>query len=120
MPASYYLLMKQDDEKLSALLKQWRDIEPPTNFEANVWRQIRVAATSPAVDTANWIDLIGRLLWQPAWSVVAIVVVALVVGVWGGVASVPRQTVGPTAELRFLSSGTLAGSYAQMTSKETQ
>src|ERR1700722_4019438 len=111
--------MKEDDEKLSALLKQWRDIEPPADFEANVWRQIRVAA-APAVDTVNWIDLIGQLLWRPAWSVLAAVVVALVVGVWGGIASVSRQIDRPTAELRFLSSGTLAGGYAQMPSKEAR
>jgi hypothetical protein len=119
LPLSYYQLMKQKDEKLSALLKQWRDIEPPTNFEANVWRQIRAAA-APAVETVSWIDLIGRLLWRPAWSVVAAMGVALIVGVWGGIASVPRQIGRPTAELRFLSTGTLAGSYVQMASKKTQ
>ncbi len=119
MPPTYYQLMNQEDDKLSALLKQWRDIDPPTNFEANVWRQIRVAA-APAVDPVNWIELIGRLLWQPAWSVVAAVVVALVVGIWGGITSVPRQINTPTAELQFLSSGSLAGSYAQMTSRETR
>lgn len=116
MPASYYQLMNQEDDKLSALLKHWRDIEPRGNFEANVWRQIRVAA-APAVDPVNWIDLIGRLLWQPAWSVVAAMVVALIVGVWGGIASVPRQADRPTTELQFLSWGTLVGSYAQMTSR---
>src|SRR6266481_1385226 len=58
LPPSYYQLMNQNDNRLSALLKQWRDIEPPPNFEANVWRQIRVAAV-PAVETANWIHLIG-------------------------------------------------------------
>jgi hypothetical protein len=119
LPPSYYQLMNQDDEKFSALLKQWRDVEPRANFEANVWRQIRVAA-APTVDTVNWIDLIGRLLWQPAGLVVAAMVVALIVGVWGGIASVPRQIDRPTAELRFLSSGTLAGSYAQMTSRKAQ
>jgi hypothetical protein len=116
LPVSYYWVMNQNDDKLSALLKRWRDIEPRGNFEANVWRQIR-AATEPTVETVNWIDLIGRLLWQPAWSVVAAMVVALIVGVWGGIASVPRQVDRPTAELRFLSPGTLAGSYTQMASK---
>ena len=119
MPPAYYQLMSQNDDKLSALLKQWRDIEPPGNLEANVWRQIRVAA-EPAVDTVNWIDVIGRLLWQPAWSVVAAMAVAVIIGVWGGIASVPRQIDRPKAELRFFSSGTLVGSYAQMTSKGAQ
>jgi hypothetical protein len=108
--------MNQNDDKLNALLKKWRDIEPRGNFEANVWRQIRTSA-EPAVESVNWIDLIGRLLWQPAWSVVAAMVVALIVGVWGGIASVPRPTDRPTAELQFLSPGTLAGSYTQMSSK---
>ena len=102
MPPAYYQLMKQSDDRLSALLKQWRDIEPAGNFEANVWRQIRTAA-EPAVETVNWIDVIGRLLWQPAWSVVAAMVVAVIAGVWGGIASVPRQIDRPTAEGRYLS-----------------
>ena len=117
MSASYYQLMNQNDDKLSALLKKWRDIEPRGNFESNVWRQIRTAA-EPAVETVNWIDLIGRLLWQPAWSVVAAMVVAVIVGVWGGIASVPRPIDRPTAELQFLSPGTLAGSYLQSSAKE--
>ena len=119
MSASYYWVMNQNDDRLRALLKQWREIEPRGNFEANVWRQIRLAA-EPTVETVNWIDLIGRLLWQPAWSVVAAMAVALVVGVWGGIASVPRPIDRPTAELQFLSPGTLAGSYTQMPSKETK
>jgi hypothetical protein len=119
LSASYYWVMNQNDDSLRALLKQWREIEPRGNFEANVWRQIRVAA-EPAVETANWIDLIGRLLWHPAWSVVAAMVVALVVGVWGGIASAPRPIDRPTAELQFLSPGTLAGSYTQMPAKETK
>ncbi len=109
MPASYYQVMNQNDERLSELLRKWRDIEPRGNFEANVWRQIRTAA-----EPVNWIDLVGHLLWQPAWSVVAAMVVALIIGVWGGIASVPRPIIRPTAELQFLSAGTLAGGYAQM------
>jgi len=111
--------MNQNDDKLRALLRQWRDIEPPGNFEANVWRQIRTAAAErPA--RVSLIETIGRLLWQPAWSVTAAVAVALAVGVWGGVASAPRHTDTSKAELQFLASGTLAGSYLQMGGKETR
>jgi hypothetical protein len=45
---------------------------------------------------------------------------AVVVGVCGGVASVPRHTDTLRAELQFLASGTLAGSYLQMGGKETR
>ena|SRR5580704_7956249 len=110
--------MKSNDDKLAGLLKQWCDVEPQANFEANVWRRIR-AAELP-VERANWIESIGQLLWRPAGSVLAALVVAVTVGVWGGIASTPRQIDRPGAELRFLSSGTLAGSYVQMTSKEVR
>ena len=116
---TYYWVMNQNDDKLRALLQQWRDIEPRGNFEANVWRQIRTAdaARSERVSLA---EAMGRLLWQPAWSVSAAIMVAVVVGVWGGIASAPRQTDTSKAELQFLSSGTLSGSYLQMGAKESR
>ncbi len=110
--------MKPNDDKLDQLLKQWRGIEPQNNFETNVWRKIR-AAEQP-VERVNWIELIGQLLWQPAWSVLAALVVAVTVGVWAGIASAPRQINSPTRELQFLSVGTLMGSYVQMTSREVR
>ena len=111
--------MNQNDDKLRALLRQWRDIEPRGNFEANVWRQIRTAAAERP-ERVSLAETIGRLLWQPAWSVAATLVVALAVGVWGGVASVSRRADTSKAELQFLSSGTLAGSYLQMGAKESR
>ena len=110
--------MKPNDGKLDSLLKQWRGIEPQNNFETNVWRKIH-AAEQP-VEQVNWIESIGQLLWQPAWSVLAALVVAVAVGVWGGIASIPRQINSPTRELQFLSAGTLMGSYVQMTSREVR
>jgi hypothetical protein len=107
--------MKPNDDKLDGLLKQWRDVEPQANFEANVWRKIRTAEQT--VDRVNWIESIGQLLWQPAWSVLAALAVAVTVGVLGGIASAPRQIDRSGVELRYLSAGTLAGSYLQMASK---
>lgn len=101
------------------LLKKWRDIEPKANFEANVWRRIR-ASRAEQSERVNLIDLIGRLLWQPAWSLAAALVVALAVGIWGGVVSVPHRADASKAELQFLAPGTLAGSYLQMGVKETR
>ncbi len=111
--------MNQNDDKLRALLRRWRDIEPRGNFEANVWRQIRTAAAERR-ERVSLIEVIGRLVWQPAWSVAAAVVVAVAVGVWGGVESAPRQTDTSKAELQFLASGTLSGSYLQMGAKESR
>ena len=116
---TYYWVMNQDDDKLRALLRQWRDIEPRGNFEANVWRQIRTAAAERR-ERVGLIEAMGRLLWQPAWSVAAALVVAVVVGVWGGVESAPRQTDTSKAELQFLASGTLSGSYLQMGAKQSR
>ncbi len=115
MPPTYHSVMNQNDDKLRALLRQWRDIEPQGNFEANVWRRIRVAADRP--ERVGLIDVMGRLLWQPAWSVAAALFVAALVGVWGGVASISRPADTSQAELQFLAPGTLAGSYLQGAAK---
>jgi hypothetical protein len=102
--------MSQNDDKLDALLKQWRGIEPKGSFEANVWRQIRTADGKRSKPT-SLIEVMGRLLLQPAWSVCAALAVALLLGVWGGIASASRATGTSQAELQFLAPGTLAGSY---------
>jgi hypothetical protein len=106
--------MKQDDDKLSSLLKQWRDIEPRANFEANVRRRIRLATTD-APERGGWMELLQRLTRQPAFSIAAAVVVGLIVGMWGGIKSAPQVTNRAGMELQFLSSGTLAGSYVSLT-----
>ena len=111
--------MNQNDDRLRALLRQWRDIEPRGNFEVNVWRRIQTADAARG-EQVSLIEAMGRLLWQPAWSVAAAVVVAVAVGFWGGVASAPRQTDTSRAELQFLASGTLSGSYLQMGAKESR
>jgi di/tricarboxylate transporter len=111
--------VKHNDDKLRSLLKQWRDIEPQTNFEADVWRRIRVTADQ-RTERVSLIDMIGRLLWKPAWSVAAALFMAAIVGVWGGVASTSRPADPSRTELQFMAPGTLAGSYLQGTAKESQ
>jgi len=110
--SAYYRLMSGNDDKLKTLLKQWREIDPKTNFEANVWRRIRLAEQSEQATITGWLQ---RLLWQPEFSVVAAIAVAVAIGAWGGVRSTPQSMVERPTELGFLSSGTLAGSYAQLT-----
>ena len=116
---TYYSVMNENDDKLRALLKQWRDIEPRGNFQANVWRRIRMSAAEDAPERLSLIEAMGRLLWRPAWSVAAAVAMALAVGVWSGIATGPRWDTS-RAELRFLAPGTLAGSYLEMGTKESR
>jgi hypothetical protein len=103
--------MIPNDDKLRALLKQWRDIEPAGNFEANVRRRIRLAATVPA--RTSWRV---ELLWRPAFATAAALVLSVVIGAWAGMTTVNRQQV--RAELQFMSAGTLAGGYARLTLEE--
>jgi len=95
---AYYSVMSTNDDMLKALLKQWRDIEPRGNFEANVWRRIRLAeaAHPERVTIAEWLQ---RLLWQPAFSLGAAVVIGTSVGLWNGLRAVPKPT--PTAQSEF-------------------
>lgn len=119
VPATYHSLMNQNDDKLRALLRRWRDIEPQGNFEANVWRRIHVAADQHP-ERISLIEAMGRLLWHPAWSVAAALFVAAVVGVWGGVATTSRPADTSRAELQFMAPGTLTGSYLQGAVKDAR
>ena len=90
--------MKENDQRLNALLRQWREVEPKANFEANVRRRIRLAQPEEPerVTLAEWLR---RLLSQPAFSMVTATVIAVFVGVWGGVRSVPKPVT--TAQTEF-------------------
>ena len=111
--------MNPNDDKLRTLLKHWHDIQPRGDFEANVWRRIRLAADK-RTGQIGLIEAVAQLLWQPAWSVAAALLMAALVGVWAGVASTPRHPGTSQAELQFLGSGTLAGSYLQSEVKESR
>ena len=110
--------MNEPDAKLRALLKHWRDVEPPGSFEQDVWRRIRLtAAREPkrSLPGGWW----PRLLWQPAFPVAAAVAIAVAIGAWNGARSTPPLAT-QHAEIGFLSSGTLAGGYAQLTGRGTR
>ena len=96
-------MMNSNDDKLRALLRQWRDLEPGGNFEANVRRRIRLATEQPR---QSWH---GGFLYRPAFAVAAIAI-SIVIGSTAGVLSAK----GPAAELQFMSAGTLAGGYVRL------
>jgi hypothetical protein len=83
-----------NDSDLSKLLRRWRDIEPPGNFEVNVRRRIRLATPEPK--PIWW--------WRPAFAAVAL---SVVIGASAGILSSRQQR----AEMKFMSAGTLAGNY---------
>lgn len=89
-----------NDPKLSALLRQWRDIDAPGNFEANVRRRIRLAVTESKP---------VAILWRPALA--AAIAISVIIGSSAGVLSSGQQR----NEMQFMSAGTLAGSYGQLT-----
>jgi anti-sigma-K factor RskA len=98
--------MNENDNKLRALLHHWRDIEPAGNFEVNVRRRIRLAtADSPR---QSWL---AGLMWRPAFAMA--VVVSVLVGTSAGILSSHQQH----SEMQFMSAGTLAGSYARLTTE---
>lgn len=104
--------MKPSDERLDALLKQWRDIEPRTDFEGNVWRRVRTNRAEHA-ERVNLIELIGRWLRQPAMTMAVAVVASVVIGLSAGLLTARRPMAVASSELRFMSAGTLAGGYVK-------
>ena len=106
--------MNRDDNNLSRLLKQWRAIEPSSNFEAGVWRRIRrVGAGQP--ERGSLLDQWWRgRLWRPALGVAAAVLFSAAIGTSMGVHTAARRTSAAPVELQFMSAGTLAGGYARL------
>jgi hypothetical protein len=70
--------MNENNQDFNRLLRQRRDIEPPGNFEANVWRRIRLAEPTPS---PTWAGSLRHWLPQPAFALAAARVIAVV---WRG------------------------------------
>ena len=108
-----WIMQRNDDEKLSALLRQWRGIEPRAGFASDVQRRIRLAG-AVSVEQGGWAETVQRLLGRPALAVGLAVAVSIIIGSSAGLLTGARTAPG---ELRFLSAGTLAGGYVQLTSR---
>ena len=102
--------MNGNQDKLRDLLRQWPAIEPGSNFEANVRRQIRLAAAKPR---QSWLT---ELLWRPAFAVATAIAISVIIGSSAGFLSSSR----PRAEMQFMSAGTLAGGYARLATEGTR
>jgi hypothetical protein len=110
---AFYWLMNPEDEKLRAIFKQWRDIEPRADFEAAVRRRIRLAQAREPVPTglAGWLGAWAR---PPAWAAAVALVASVILGASVGVLTAPRPASAAFHELQFMSPGTLAGGYVNL------
>ena len=105
--------MNPNEDKLSALLKQWRPIEPPASFETDVWRRLRLAQTA-APTPVSLVDLLRQLWQRPALAISAAAMVSVLIGVSAGLLTASRPVPSARSEMQFLSAGTLAGGYVQL------
>ncbi len=103
--------MNENDDKLRALLRQWREIEPRGNFEANVWRRIRQSEAS-APSPVGWLEW----LWRPAFALTASVAVSVMIGALSGIHTAAARN----AALDLPPAHTLTGGYLALTTKGTQ
>ncbi len=101
------------ETELRQLLKQWPDLEPSAGFDQNVWRRVRNARVDEPLP-GRFTGWFGVRPWRPALAWSAAVGMAIVIGAWGGIRSVPDPVKPPPTEVGFLAAGTLAGSYAQL------
>ncbi len=97
---------RQDDEKLSRLLQRWQEIESPSDFDAQVWRRIRLAES---VAQPTFVDWLRELLPQPVLMLTLAAVVGLLVGVSSGLFSISVPVREREERLGFLGPDTLAG-----------
>ena len=105
--------VQEGDERLSALLEQWKGLEPRANFEAAVWRRIRTASAPEQRRLPLVITLRDWFVPRPAWASAMAAAAGIVVGV-GLAFSTPAARDGRQADEPLLHSQTLAGSYLTM------
>jgi hypothetical protein len=101
-PPAYHWLMNNQDDQLHRLLQQWQEIEPPTNFDAQVWH--RIAGTKPE-HSPTFADWLCGWLPQPAFALAAAVAIGIAAG-W--------YSVAPERGFGLLGPDTLAGSYVRL------
>lgn len=98
------------DEKLNALLKMSRGIEPSPGFEDGVWRRIHAASAANVKGVSSFRDW---LLPRPAWVTALAAAASIMIGMMAGF-SAPHSPGSLHASGLLLRSQTLAGSYVAM------
>lgn len=110
---------QEGDERLSMLLREWKGATSPPNFEAAVWRRIRIASAPEQRRLRLVTTLREWLVPRPAWANTMAAAAGIVVGV-GLAFSTPVAHGGRSAAEPLLDSQTLAGSYLAMVTGETR
>jgi hypothetical protein len=101
------------DERLHALLHEWKGVEPRANLEAAVWRSLRTAAVPVPRGLAFILAVRDWILPPPVWAGALSATAAILVGVFAGVSTSAGRDSRVAAE-PLLHARTLAGSYLAM------
>ena len=109
----------EGDERLSALLHEWKEMEPRANFEADVRRRIRAASMPSRLGLVVLTVLREWLVPRPAWVSAAAAAAGVVAGV-GLAFSAPAARDGRQTPEPLMSSKALAGSYLALATGGTR
>lgn len=104
--------MPEADERLMALLRQWKGVEPTCDFEAAVWRKIQSVTATDVCQGSRIERFRGWMPMRPAWATAAAAAAALIVGAGIGFLSPRPLPAHPTHPL--LQSQTMAGAYVHV------
>ena len=107
------------DKRLTALLREWKTVEPEPAFEAAVWRRIRAQSAPPSRHTAlsnlrAWLEL--RPVWANAIAAAAGILAGVGLAFFAPASGGERRTGDPLLH----SETTLAGSYIAMATGEAR
>jgi len=108
------LAEKPREDRLNAVLGEWRGVKPPANFEAAVWGRIRAVSASESF--GGWLArILGDAILPPsAWATSMAAALAILIGVlWAGQGR-------HQADEPLLHSRTLAGAYLAMATGGTR
>lgn len=108
--ATYHQTMNNQDKHLRDLLRQWKDIEPPGNFESNVWRRIRLGEPAGA-RPVGWRQWWQAILARPAVSVGLAMLAAIFIGGAAGWFAVNGSTPPESPLFSFLGNDSFSGGY---------
>ncbi len=107
------------DERLSALLREWKGWEPSSGFEVAVWRRIR-SASVPEQRRLPVIELLREwFVPRPVWANALAAAAGIAIGI-GLAFSIPGARDRRQNDLPLLSSQTLSGSYLAMVTGGTR
>ena len=104
-------------EGLSALLRQWKGVEPRSDFEAAVWRKIRMVSPTGIRRITQAGRFPGWLTLYPARTTAVAAAAAVIVGIGMGFLSQRTYPIHPPTH-PLLQSRTVAGAYLSVATGE--